>query len=209
MAVVGRMAREDWQASNSLMSLLQRIYIYIACRKQAKNTISANLSRKAPTNMKRFLFLFALLLVAFTNACERNITRSEDGSLRVETSITAQALQEAIQAAIADPLIKEINVSLQPGYILVSGQRERLNDSSKTDTLSFRLNLGVNDGQLTAVVSQTALDGKPLDQARIDHWNETIADRLQKMGQNRANTTLQSVTITPEGVQMTWQVSRK
>lgn len=160
-------------------------------------------------NITRYSFLFVLLLAAFTGACQRNITRGEDGSLTVETSIAAQALQETIQAAIADPLIKEISVSLQSGYVLVSGQRERLNDSSKTDTLSFRLDMGVSNGQLTAVVSQAVLDGKPLNQERIDHWNETIAARLQKIGQNRANAVLQSVVIAPDGIQMTWQVSRK
>jgi len=167
-----------------------------------------SLHPRNPMNIHRYFFLFALLLAAFTSACQRNITRNEDGSLLVETSITAQALQEALQAAIADPLIKEINVSLQSGYVLVSGQRERLKDSSKTDTLSFRLDLGVSNGKLTAVVSQAVLDGKPLDQARIEHWNETIAARLQKIGQNRVNAVLQSVVVSPDGIQMTWQVSR-
>lgn len=62
---------------------------------------------------------------------------------------------------------------------------------------------------MTASVSQATLDGQPLDQERIDHWNETIANRLQTIGQNRANVVLQAVEITPDGVSMTWQVSRK
>ncbi len=127
----------------------------------------------------------------------------------METSITAQALQEAINAALADLLIQELNVSLQSGYILVAGERQRLNDSNKIDTLSFRLDLSVSDGKLTASVSQATLDGQLLDQERIDHWNETIANRLQTIGQDRANVVLQTVEITPASVTMTWQVSRK
>lgn len=160
-------------------------------------------------NIKRSLLLFVLLLAALTSACQRNISRNANGSLSLETSITAQALQEAISAALADPLVKEISVSLQSGYVLVSGERQRLNDSSKTDMLSFRLDLGVSSGKLTASVSQATLDKQPLDQARIENWNATIAARLQKIGQNRANAVLQSVVITPDGVQMTWQVNRK
>lgn len=159
--------------------------------------------------INRAFLLFVLLLSAFTSACQRNVSRNEDGSLNLETSITAQALQEVVNAAIADPLIQEINVSLQSGYVLVLGQRQRLNDSSKTDTLSFRLDLGVNDGKLTSSISQATLDGQPLDQARIDNWNATITARLQQLGQSRANTVLQSVVITSDGIQMTWQVSRK
>lgn len=159
--------------------------------------------------IKYFFLLFVLLFAAMLSACERNISRNNDGSLTVETSITSQALQEAINDAIADPLIQELNVSLQSDYILVSGERQRLNETNKTDTLSFRLDLGASDGKLTASVSQATLDGQPLDQERIDHWNETISNRLQTIGQDRANVVLQAVEITPDGVSMTWQVSRK
>ncbi|GAB4462378.1 MAG: hypothetical protein Kow0070_21280 [Anaerolineales bacterium] len=84
-----------------------------------------------------------------------------------------------------------------------------MNDAGKTDTLAFRLDLGVSNGNLSASISQATLDGQPLDQARIDHWNKTIAARLQKTGQNRADAVLESVFIAPDGVQMTWQVSRE
>ena len=136
------------------------------------------------------------------SACSRaEISRNDDGSLNVETTISQQELQDAISASIADPLIQELTVSLQSGYVLVSGERQRLNDTSKTDTLTFRLDLGVSDGQLTATISGAELDGVPVEQSRVDHWNQTIASRIVIMGKKNPESTL-------EAVSMMWNVSR-
>lgn len=159
------------------------------------------------TNSKRIIVLltsFALLL----SACKANISRNADGSFDVETTVGQQELQEAITAAIADPLVREISVSLQSGYVLVSGVRERLNDPGKTDTLSFRLDLGVNSGQLIASISDAQLDGVPMEQKRVDHWNQTIANRLAILGQKNPNSTLKSVSITSNSVIMIWHVTK-
>jgi hypothetical protein len=66
----------------------------------------------------------------------------------------------------------------------------------------------VSNGQLIASVSDAQIDNSPIDQARVDNWNQTIANRLSKIGQRNENNILQSVNITPEIVTMTWNVSR-
>jgi hypothetical protein len=142
------------------------------------------------------------------SACKANISRNADGSFDVETIVGQQELQEAITAAIADPLVKEISVSLQSGYVLVSGIRERLNDPGKTDTLSFRLDLGVSNSQLTTSISNALLDGAPVEQNRVDHWNQTIANRLAILGQKNPNSTLKSISITTAAVTMIWTVTK-
>ena len=152
------------------------------------------------------IFLVALLL--FLSACKANISRNGDGSLTVETTIRQQELQDVLTASIADPLVKNVTVSLQSGYVLVSGERQRLNDDSKTDTLSFRLDLGVSNGQLTSSISNAQIDGKPVEQNRVDNWNQTIATRISKIGQKNRNSTLQSISITSDMVTMTWNATR-
>lgn len=159
-------------------------------------------------NTSRHLSFLLLVFVFLFSACRANVSRNDDGSLTVETSITQDELQAAITAAIADPLITELNVSLQSGYALVNGTRQRLNDPSKSDTLSFRLDLGVSNGQLTATVSEALLDGRPMEQSRVDHWNETIASRLLIAGKKNPNSSIQSVSITPGAVTMIWTVSK-
>lgn len=158
--------------------------------------------------------LVSVILIALTpfvfliSACRANISRNSDGSLSVQTTVSQQELQEAINASIADPLVKELNVSLHQGLIQVTGQRQRLNDASKTDTLHFQLDLGVINGQLTAAVSDATLDGAPVEQSRVDHWNQTIASRIVILGKKRPNASLKSVNITPEAVSMDWTVSK-
>jgi len=159
-----------------------------------------------PTSKK--IFLFMCVLVFLLSACKANIARNQDGSLTVETTISQQELQDVVSAAIADPLVKNITVSLQSGYVSVSGERQRLNDASKTDILTFRLDLSVNNGQLTSSISNAQLDGKPLEQNRVDNWNQTIANRISNLGQRNQNSTLQSISITTEAVTMTWTVTK-
>src|SRR5512133_3562574 len=144
----------------------------------------------------KFIPVLLVGLVFLISGCRANISRNSDGSLSVQTTVSQQELQEAINASIADPLVKELNVSLQQGYILVTGQRQRLNDASKTDALNFRLDLGVSNGQLTATVSQATLDGKPIEQSRVDHWNQTIASRIVILGKKRPNASMKSVSVT-------------
>ena len=136
-------------------------------------------------------------------------SRNNDGSLTVETTASQQEIQDTINASIADPLVKELIVSLQSGYILVTGQRQRLNDASRTDTLNFRLDLGVSNGQLTATISGATLDGVTIEQNRLDHWNQTIASRIVILGKKRPNSSLQSVSVTTQAVSMTWNISKQ
>ena len=159
-------------------------------------------------SVSKKLTLIFLFILSLTSACKANISRNDNGSLNVETSITQQELQDLITASIADPLIKELTVSLQSGYVLVSGTRERLNDPGKTDTLSFRLDIGASNGQLTTSISNAQLDGVPLEQNRVDHWNQTIANRLSMINEKNSKSTLNSVSITSQAVTMNWTVIR-
>lgn len=158
--------------------------------------------------MKKIIILILILSTLLVSACKADISRNDDGSFAMETSISQRELQETISAAIADPLIQDLTVSLQSGYALVFGTRQRLNDANKTDAISFRLNLSVNSGELTASISDAVIDGQPIEQNRVDHWNQTIANRLSNWGGRSENATLQTISISPENVTMTWNVSR-
>lgn len=159
---------------------------------------------KTTQKISVLLLVFAMLL----SACQRNVTRNGDGSVDVETIVTQQELQEAISASIADPLIQELTVSLQSGYILVSGTRERLNDPSKIDTLAFRLDLGVSNGQLTSTLSDAKFDGFTIEQNRLDLWNTTIANRIARLANRSPNSTLKAVTVTSSAVTLTWTAGK-
>jgi hypothetical protein len=152
--------------------------------------------------------VFLLMTALLASACKANISRNADGSATVETTMTQQELQDVISSSIADPLISNVTATLQAGYVSVSADHKRLNDTSKTDTLTFRLDLSVSGGQLTATISNAQIDGIAIEQARVDNWNQTLTNKLANFGKKRENTTLQSISITPEVITMTWNVTR-
>lgn len=141
-------------------------------------------------------------------ACSANLKRNPDGSLTLETTMTEESLQAEIQAAIADPLIRDFRVELRDGYIVVSGERKRaLSDQS--DTMSFRLDLGVGDGHLTAVISEVQLNGLPIEEARVAVWNERIATRLEQAGKSNPDSSLQAVTVGDDAITMAWRIETR
>ena len=186
---------------------LQGIYIAPTKYSHSRYTIEKNIrSNKNEQNIQTSPCCFFVALLV--TACTKNIVRNDDGSFTVETTISQQELQEVITSSIADPLVKNVTVSLQSGYVLVSGERQRLNDASKTDSLTFRLDLSVSNGQLNAAISNAQIDGVSIEQNRVDNWNQTIANRLSNFGKKSEKATLQAISITPELVTMTWKVTR-
>jgi hypothetical protein len=157
--------------------------------------------------MKTRIMVLGLLMVMglAVSACSVEIERNTDGSLAVESSMTGDALQDELEAAIADPLVREFTADLHDGYILVTSERERVM-SDETDTMTFRLDLGVSDGHLTATISDAQLDDLPIEEERVAVWNERIATRLERSGQRNPNSTLQAVTVSEDSVTMVWRV---
>ena len=155
---------------------------------------------------RMFALLLAVLLL--TSACKTNIARKSDGSFHVETTISQQELQDVISSSLADPLVKNVTVSLQPGYVLVLAERERLNDNTKADTLSFQLDLGVSNSQLTSSIANAQIDGVAVEQNRVDLWNQKVTNRLAILGKKNEKSTLQSISITTAAVTLTWVLTK-
>jgi hypothetical protein len=156
---------------------------------------------------KRLAIASCLLIAIWMtlSSCGLNIDRNPDGSLNVEVNMSEEAIQAEIEAAIADPLMREFEADLNSGYILVSAERERVS-SDVTDTLTFRLDLGISDGHLTATISDTRLDGIPVSEEHEAVWNERIATQLERAGQRNPDSSLQAVTITEDDITMLWRV---
>jgi hypothetical protein len=145
------------------------------------------------------------ILVILTSACTVEIARNTDGSLAVESTMTSASLQSEIQAALKNDSIQDVTVELQDGSIQVSAKRQRVQGSGMDD-LSFRLDLGVVGGQLTATLYDVQLNGAPFTDERVATWNGRIASQLTRAAQRRPNRTLDAVTITDDGLTMRWTV---
>lgn len=148
------------------------------------------------------LIMVAAVLVA---GCAVDISRNPDGSLRVEAEMPQAALEAEIRAAMSDPLVEEVTVNLHDGYLTTSTTRRRAGSSEK-DTLSYRIDLGVADGHMTAVISDVKVNGWTPTASAIQEWNDRIASNLEKAGRESENSELSDVRVTPESVILVWRV---
>jgi len=156
--------------------------------------------------MRRWISGFLLVLLAFgAVGCQIGLTRNSDGSLRVEASISQEALAREVRSAIADPLVEEVQVTLESGYARIHLTRRRA-AGSRTDELSFRLDLGTADGHLTAQLSDVVVNGYQPTDSLLSTWNSRIAANLERAAGRTPNSQLQSVDVSDSGVQMVWRV---
>ena len=154
--------------------------------------------------IRKLVMVGLLVVVGITvSGCSINIERNADGSLTVETSMPEDSLQDEIEAALADPLIRSLTADLRNGYIFVTSERERVM-SDEVDTMTFRLDLGVDDEHLTAAISDAQLNGEPIEEERVAVWNQRIATRLERAGRRNPDNTLQTVTVSEDALTMVW-----
>lgn len=160
--------------------------------------------------VKRMARWMVWLLVAAValSACTIQVDREDDGSLRAESRIPEKSIGKEIALALRDTQVKELTVDLRQGYMQVTGVRE-LPVGGHTDTLRFNLALGVVDGHLTATISDATLNDNPIPEERVAEWNERIARNLERRAGNHPNSTLQSVSVTPDAVTMVWRIETK
>lgn len=158
-------------------------------------------------NSKRIRIMLGASMIAslLLASCGLSLERNPDGSLRLETSMTEESLQDEIDWAIADPLITNFTVDLKDGYVQVTADRKRVG-SSVVDTMTFRLTLGAADGHMTAVISDVVLDGFSVEDEHVNVWNQTIATRLERAGKRNANSSLQEVIVREDGFKMVWRI---
>ena len=145
----------------------------------------------------------AFALVA--GACSIDVERNEDGSLELETILTEESVKNEISKGIDDPQVNYLTVDMKTGHALVA--MERVRDSGfGVDTISFRVDLRVEDGHLDADVTEAVWNEFPIPQELVDIWNEELAAGLEKEGKKDPDSTLVSVELTEDALAMQWHV---
>jgi hypothetical protein len=153
---------------------------------------------KTKSWMRKGWLVCLVLVIGLLSACSMNVERNADGSLNVASVMTEESVQAELQAALSDSM-QDLTVDLHNGYLTATGEREQ-------NTVSFRLDLGVADGGLTATISDLQINGRDGRDEVIERWNESIANRLERVASRRANSTLTGVSITENDVTFTWRV---
>ncbi len=158
-------------------------------------------------NRSTLFILFAAFTLMIT-ACGLKFEQNPDGSTRMEITLDEAAMQTKIQESIRDPQVEDFHVELRDGYIEVSGTRQNV-QTGNLDSLRYRLDLGAQDGHLTAVISQVVINDFSLQPDWLNPWNENIANNLAAVGQNDPNSSFEQVVITENDVLMVWRIEPK
>jgi hypothetical protein len=158
-------------------------------------------------NRRRVQWLAVILgvmaLSILLSASSIDIARNDDGSLTVTSSMTEASLSAEMGHALDQ--LQNVSVDLQDGTMIFSADRPRP-DGSQIDNVQFRVDLGNNNGQLTASISEFTVNGQPGNDERVAQWNERIAQRLERQAERHPDRSLESVTITDSDVTLVWHV---
>lgn len=148
----------------------------------------------------------ALGLVA--SACRIDVERNSDGSLQLEAVITEADIARELGFA-EDPDFETLVIDLKDGYALFDASGPNDDDATRTDEVSFRMELFVVDGHLGAEVSDAYWNGIEVPQLFIDEWNEELAEDLEKSAKKDKDSTLIDVEITEDEVRFEFRVDDK
>lgn len=151
------------------------------------------------------LLVFGIVMLLVVNACLFNVGRNDDGTLRVETDLSAALIRTTLLATANLAEDTNLNVELMDGYIQITSDELTVQGVTVTD-VSFRLDMSAVDGQLNVTVSDLSYSGNTLSDDQVQQYNDQIASALQEAAQSNDVATLDSVSITTDKVVMVWRV---
>jgi hypothetical protein len=156
-----------------------------------------------------------MLMMAALVSCRRgeltDVQRDPNGGVDATFRVTEAEVNDAITEALANsgnPLLRNPKVDLQPGQIVVNGERDTVNGGGRVAG-SLTLTLTAQNGALLAQVTKADLEGVPLTDPRIQQFNQRLQDGFNRRA-NRDNKqiTFQSVTISDSDIQITFNAKR-
>lgn len=165
--------------------------------------------------MKNRLFIILLLAALALTACRRgevvDVQRNPEGGVTVTTRLTEADVNAAVTDALAlavNPLLRNPQVDLQNGVIVVNGEHEQ-RDGSGTVSGSFNVTLTVQNGTILAQVSSLNIEGVDISDERLARFNERLANGFAVRA-NRENRqiTINSVTISDDAIEVTFTAQR-
>jgi hypothetical protein len=156
-------------------------------------------------NNKTRLLLFGIVMLLVMNACLFNLGRNDDGTLRVETNLSGELLRTTLLATANLSEDTNVQVELMDGYVQVYSSQLFVQGQMVND-VSFQLYMSAVNGQLQVNISNASYDGNAIPDEDLAEYNQQIADSLQAAAQQNDVATLDSVSISPDGVVMVWRI---
>jgi hypothetical protein len=159
--------------------------------------------------MKAYLLIALLVALALTG-CRRgeltSIERNPEGGVTVTARLTESDVNAAVAEALeqtGNPLLRNPQVDLQNGVIVVSGEHERRTGEG-TVSGSINVTLTVQNSTLLAQVSNLNIEGVEVSDERLTTFNQRLVNGFTARA-NRENRQIMvdAVTITDDAIEIT------
>ena len=147
------------------------------------------------------MLLAVAAFAVFAGACSIDVERNADGSLDLTTVLTEESLANEIEKGINDPNVNYVTIDMKDGYALVDMEAKRERGAG-VDTVSFRVDMFVEDGHLGVNVTDAVWNDIPIPQELVDIWNDELAAELEREAKKDPDSTLKAVRLTETSLTM-------
>lgn len=144
-------------------------------------------------------------LAVILAACGRanvNVQREPGGGVSVTVTLSEADINAVVAEAldVANPLLREPQIDLQSGAIVISGEHELASGQRVSGTVT--LTLSVQDGGLLAQTTAVNIEGVDLSDERVARLNAQLAAAFQRRAaRDNPVITMTSVTITDSQIE--------
>jgi len=147
----------------------------------------------------KLLLVLVVLGLAILACSNFNFDSMSDGNLRVETNLSLDLIQAALEASANFGQVVGLTLEPRNGYIFVKADVLEFQGITGND-VSFHLELSSSDGDLIAGITNVQSSNNAFDTSQFEILNQQIAQMLTDENGLEDITNFESVSITPEGV---------
>lgn len=152
--------------------------------------------------MRSKLMVGALVALAvFASACSIDIERNADGSLKVDSVLTADSFEAELER---DPLNNDTEISIQNGVMTMTV--DGVEETGEEYVATLIVDLGVRNGRLLVDITEADYNGYEVPGWIVDAYNEAIERAIRVGAEDDPNTTLVSLVADNDQILTEWRV---
>ncbi|MGD2026387.1 MAG: hypothetical protein PVI99_01110 [Anaerolineales bacterium] len=147
----------------------------------------------------KLLLVLVVLALAILACSNFNFDRLGDGNLRVETNLSLDLIQTALETTANFDQVVGLTLEPRNGYIYVHADVIEVQGVTGND-VSFHLELSSSEGDLIARITNVQAGNNAFDSNQFENYNEQIAEILTDQNGLEDITNFETVSVTPDGV---------
>lgn len=151
---------------------------------------------------KKMLMVGALAALAVVaSACSIDIERNADGSLKIDSVLTAESFAVELER---DPLNNDTEISISDGVMTMT--IDGVEETGEDYVATLLVELGVANGRLVVDITEADYNGYEVPEWIVDAYNEAIERAIRVGAEDDPNTTLVSLTADNDQIVTEWRV---